>query len=408
MVQLIGWQVLAGDLLDYVRLRAVCAHWHRSTVRPRGRGLVDPRFHPRRWMMLPEGHGLYPGHPHLGGYVRFFNLSTGVFVRVHLPLLHDHIVLDSTDGLLLLLHHDDDHGHGTGIRLLHPFTGDVAELPPLLTLLPQIEPEARYLNMTQDRKLRRIRFLFEDISAAVTVSGDRSTINVMLFLARQPCVAFATAGDERWTLAGWKHRHLLARAVFFRGTMYTVSRGFSGRKSCVCIYQIDPPQLNSEGSQTVCPQPPRMIAKCQPLAGTVGSLIHLVECGSELMLVGYVRNVSGAHLMVYRLADLVCGRIAPIKDIGDHALFLGKGGICVSTNKGWFPSVSSNSIICSHLSTIQDPPVGTWCLKRNEQYHLPTGTCSPAMDEDAPCGDSSPSPYSLVRHIYTCCYRIFW
>nr|CAB3471907.1 unnamed protein product [Digitaria exilis] len=174
MVQLIGWQVLAGDLLDYVRLRAVCAHWHRSTVRPRGRGLVDPRFHPRRWMMLPEGHGLYPGHPHLGGYVRFFNLSTGVFVRVHLPLLHDHIVLDSTDGLLLLLHHDDDHGHGTGIRLLHPFTGDVAELPPLLTLLPQIEPEARYLNMTQDRKLRRIRFLNKGVLFGAPTTPDWS------------------------------------------------------------------------------------------------------------------------------------------------------------------------------------------------------------------------------------------
>jgi len=103
LVELIGWRVLAGDLLDYVRFRAVCSHWTKSTLRPRGRGIVDPRFHPRRWMMLPEGHGLYPGHPNLGGYVRFFSLSTGRFVRVHLPLFDDHIVLDSVDGLLLLL-----------------------------------------------------------------------------------------------------------------------------------------------------------------------------------------------------------------------------------------------------------------------------------------------------------------
>ncbi|OEL13676.1 hypothetical protein BAE44_0025305 [Dichanthelium oligosanthes] len=84
-------------------------------------------------MMLSEGHGLYPDHPHLGGYVRFFNLSTGAFVHVHLPLFDDHIVIGSADGLLVLLRHPD-----TAIRLLHPFTGDIAELPPVLPLLPQI------------------------------------------------------------------------------------------------------------------------------------------------------------------------------------------------------------------------------------------------------------------------------
>ncbi|PUZ72496.1 hypothetical protein GQ55_2G398900 [Panicum hallii var. hallii] len=119
LVELIAWRVLAGDLLDNVRLRAVCSHRTKSTLRPRGRGLVDPRFHPRRWMMLPEGHGLYPGHPNLGGYVRFFSLTTTSprFVRVHLPLFDDHVVLDSVDGLLLLLLHRE---HGTTIRLSTP------------------------------------------------------------------------------------------------------------------------------------------------------------------------------------------------------------------------------------------------------------------------------------------------
>ncbi|CAD6264653.1 unnamed protein product [Miscanthus lutarioriparius] len=36
-------------------------------------------------MMLPEGRGLHPGHGKLRGYVRFFNLSTGAFVRVKSP-----------------------------------------------------------------------------------------------------------------------------------------------------------------------------------------------------------------------------------------------------------------------------------------------------------------------------------
>ncbi|CAO2185967.1 unnamed protein product [Urochloa humidicola] len=152
-----------------------------------------------------------------------------------------------------------------------------------------------------------------------------------------------------------------------------------------------------------------MIAKC-PLVGTMGSLIHLVECGLELMLVGRPSDASGPHLVVYRVADLVCGRIAPVKDTGDHALFLGNRSVCVSglsANKG-FPSVLGNSITCTHISMIQKPQVGSHCRKRVEQYHLHTGTWSPAIDEDNTCSDSLTSPYSLVHHIYTCCYRNYW
>jgi hypothetical protein len=72
MVRLVAWRLLAGDLMDYVRLRAVCTNWRSSTVSPRGRGVTDPRFHPRRWMMFAEGHGLHPGHEDLREHVRFF------------------------------------------------------------------------------------------------------------------------------------------------------------------------------------------------------------------------------------------------------------------------------------------------------------------------------------------------
>lgn len=135
LVRLIASRVLAGDLLEYVRFRAVCTAWRSGAACPRGRGVVDPRFHPRRWMMLPEGHGLRPGHPNLGGYIGFLNLDTGTLVRAHLPLFTDHRAIDSVDGLLVLLREED-----TAIRLLHPFTGDIAEFPPLATLLPRLAP----------------------------------------------------------------------------------------------------------------------------------------------------------------------------------------------------------------------------------------------------------------------------
>jgi hypothetical protein len=123
LIPLIGRRVLAGDLLDYVRFRAICALWRSSTISPRGRGLVDSSFYPRLWVLLPEGYEICPGHSSLLGYVRFFNLSTGFLVRAWLPIFQDHYVLG---GLVLLLH-EKDHI----VRLLNPLTGDTADLPPL-------------------------------------------------------------------------------------------------------------------------------------------------------------------------------------------------------------------------------------------------------------------------------------
>ncbi|CAO2192108.1 unnamed protein product [Urochloa humidicola] len=67
LVDLIACRVLAGDLRDYIRFRAVCPNWRSSTACPRGRGIVDRRFYPRRWMLQPEGHGLYPRHASCAG-----------------------------------------------------------------------------------------------------------------------------------------------------------------------------------------------------------------------------------------------------------------------------------------------------------------------------------------------------
>ncbi|KAM0852637.1 hypothetical protein ACQ4PT_051646 [Festuca glaucescens] len=164
LIPQIGWRVLAGDLLDYVRFRAVCALWRSRTISPRGRGLVDSRFHPRRWLLLPEGYDICPGHSSLLGYVRFFNLSTGFFVRAWLPILQDHYILDVVDGLVLLLQKEDNN-----VRLLNPLTGDTADLPPLESPESLSQLGSRYL------------MCFREVSAtSVTVSVD-GLITVMCF-----------------------------------------------------------------------------------------------------------------------------------------------------------------------------------------------------------------------------------
>ncbi|XBI31580.1 hypothetical protein VPH35_055134 [Triticum aestivum] len=95
---LIADRVLAYDVADYVRFRAVCVPWRRCSADPRAHGSLDRRFHPRRWTMLPE---------ELAAPNRrsFLNTSTGECVQVDLPELHDHTMLALTpEGLLVLLH----------------------------------------------------------------------------------------------------------------------------------------------------------------------------------------------------------------------------------------------------------------------------------------------------------------
>ncbi|SPT21128.1 unnamed protein product [Triticum aestivum] len=184
LVRQLGWEVLAGDILDYVRFRAVCAHWRSSTVAPRGHGIVDPRFHPKRWFLLPEGHGLHPAD----GKKRFFNLSTGVFVRVLLPFLSDSYVLDSADGLLLLQRKSQDT---SAIRLLHPFTDDFAELPPPMSLVRA--------NLDMSDGTRRVDFR-SVTSISVTVDG---VVAVMIKLYNISRVFFATTKDRQWSVSTW-------------------------------------------------------------------------------------------------------------------------------------------------------------------------------------------------------------
>ncbi|XP_048557632.1 uncharacterized protein LOC125538419 [Triticum urartu] len=185
----VGWRVLAGDLLDYVRFRAVCSHWRSATMSPRGHGITDPRFHPRRWMMLPEGHGLHPA-----GKKRFFNISTGVFVRHRVPLLLDYnyLVFCPVEGLLLL----------------------------------------------QGNTAMEILFFSSTLSRATSRS---------------------------------------------------------------CPDKIYPP-------------------------------FHLVDCDSDILLVGYTNYTLSSHRLVYRVADLIRGRVDPLTSIEGNALLIGsKTSVSVSS-----------------------------------------------------------------------------
>ncbi|CAL5078621.1 unnamed protein product [Urochloa decumbens] len=396
LTQLIAARVLAtGGFSDYVRFRAVCSHWRAAAASPRGRSLLDPRFHPRRWMLFPEGFGRFPGHRADGGHARFFDLSAsaagaGAFVRVPLPELKTHCVLDSPDGLLLL-----QRDAYTAVRLLHPFTRDVADFPDIDSLPQQlhelefeltVDPVYNFRSWLQNTG----RYLYQarKLSAAVNVTA-KGAVTVMLALHNIGRVAFASSGDDCWTISSWKMNQL-DRALSYQGKLYVVN----WEDGLTSVSVIDPPSpvTSCEGEESSVPElpPPKTIATCS------SDEIHqpyLVELDSEIMLVGY-NDSSFSRIVVLRLADLVLGRTVPVTSIGDYVLFAGARSLCVSSS--WLPSIGGNSVVCFHA--------GEDYLA---QYHLSSGTWSVASDghlllnpPQRPCG--------LIHHIFTCCDRQFW
>jgi len=379
LVSLIGWRVLAGDFRDYIRFRAVCPHWRSSTTCPRGRGILDPRFYPRGWMLLPEGRGLYPGHGKLHGYVRFFNLSTGAFVRVRLPLFKDHCVLYSVDGILLL-----QRDHDTAIRLLHPFTGDTAEFPPLETLLPQVRCRSEGSRWYSLRSI---------CGASISVGVD-GLVRVMMRPNDVWNICFATSGDQQWRVTTTWECSQLSSTLPFQGKLYVLLRPNSVRGEHEVI-QIDPPQQEGMDIGSLSEPSSKLIAKFKwPTSDKSYSLYYyrLVECNSEILVIG--KKWDAVYYSVYRLADLMLGRIVHVTSIDGSALFIGRRSLCVSSKV--FPTIVPDTIVMRETKIYLS------------QYHLSNGTLSQATYGVIAEEKDIPGPYSIMCHIITCCSPSYW
>ncbi|CAL4935097.1 unnamed protein product [Urochloa decumbens] len=370
LVRLVASRLLSGDLLHYVRFRAVCRPWRSGTASPGGRGVVEPRFHPRRWMMFPEGDGIYPGHPNLHGYVRFFNLDTGAFVRAHIPLFQDHCVLDSYEGLLVL-----QRDHDTAIRLLNPLTGDILDLPPLSTLLPQMRQQ-----FTKGFRAQKRLSLLRCLSTAATFTDG--VVTVMLAIERFFCVAVATSQDQQWTVSTWYYaigRPLLSA----QGKTYVVYE--TSVEKTLEIFQMDTP-LPNEGLQE-----PKLIATCT--RDKLRRPLSFVECDSEILVIGRNNDIPIPSILVYKLADLVMETYIPVTSIGDKAIFIQERALVASTKA--VPTVMGDTIACTRSMKLV-------------QYHLSSGTWLQTMDQCSLLGIEELGPCSLIQHIITCCSRAHW
>lgn len=163
--------------------------------------------------------------------------------------------------------------------------------PPLSSIFPHLSKVGCYVS-----GFDRLRIVF----AAVSVS-QRGTVTVMLALSSLNRVAYASTGDRQWTPTSWTIRNL-STAFPFCGSLYVVNGGWGVHPSR--ILRIDPPDDSNPSSWSV--RQPQMVATCP--AEQLSSPA-LVECNSELLLVGY--NNGYSRLVVLRVADLKSG--APTK-----------------------------------------------------------------------------------------------
>ncbi|CAO1944738.1 unnamed protein product [Urochloa humidicola] len=326
--------VLARDVADYVRFRAVCRPWRRCSLDPRLQGCLDSRFHPRQWIMLDKA----LAGPRLR---RFLNVSSGECIRMDLPALEEHTLLSLTpEGLLLLLHEGS-----LAVRLLNPLTQQVTDLPPLTALLTtELQIGRRF-----GRRIGKSIGVY-----GVGVVADASAVAVNLYSPM--ALVVAKPGDERWTLVDNR---------FFRSTLT-----FAGRFYCATCSGVMVLDLDGSTDQQQQQQPPSLLTAVDWSRSlcfrAMADSLHLVANGGDLMLVHrMLRRLNGDdHERKYEVykVDLDAGALIPAKSLGGRAVFM---GLCraLSVSRKAFPSVDADSLY-----------LGSDCSDRFNLYNFADGT----------------------------------
>ncbi|KAM0859549.1 hypothetical protein ACQ4PT_047120 [Festuca glaucescens] len=313
---LIAERVLAYDVGDCVRFRAVCRAWRRCSADQRAHGGLDRRFHPWRWAMLREVL-VAPDRR------SFLNTSTGQCIQVDIPELRDHELLAPTPEGLLVLIHDRKH-----IRLLNPLTRHLTELPPITTMVTRTDHR---------RLLEQNPHFISCFGAWGSGVADDSTF--VLCFSSLCMLGMAKPGDDEWTLLQYDSDGITSAPLMFAGRFYCITR------NGVVVLDTDPdmPRL-------------KVAAKLKGMrVSPIADSVHLVNNRGELLLVHRdrgpltPRNKADRWYDTYRV-DLDTGTLLPLKGLGGagSAIFMGMD-CSLSVSLEVFPSgsISADTIYLS-------------------------------------------------------------
>ncbi|TVT97559.1 hypothetical protein EJB05_57189, partial [Eragrostis curvula] len=168
---LIAERVLSNDVVDLVRFRAVCRPWRACSAHLRAQGVLDQRFHPRRWIMLP---GTFNDVRHRRCFMNVFT-SERIYPWETPDPYTFHVIGSTSEGLVILLL---GRRITDVVQLLNPMTGQVTDLPPATKLLSLSD---EYQSFVHDNDLRgagvtndsTVVLCFESFSLAVAKPGDK-------------------------------------------------------------------------------------------------------------------------------------------------------------------------------------------------------------------------------------------
>ncbi|KAF7080851.1 hypothetical protein CFC21_084871 [Triticum aestivum] len=339
-----------GDVVDYICFRAVCSYWRACTPAPRDSDLRDPRLRPRGWVALCDGDAVRPDD---ACEIAFFHTRTARRLRVPLPELRRHRVVGFTDGLVVLLHE-----RTIAVRVLHPFTCDAVDFPPLLTMYLQVvRQKASLLDMNAA------------VCSSASSSSADSSIAVVVWFPYTDVVLAADPGSSDWEVL---HRGFyVGCALPFQGRLYATM-------SC--------------SSEIVQLYPPRR--KAVPLENHV-VIAHAPHSADREVCTFYL-----AELYVVDLNGSQRRKLIPVKNIGDTALFL-SGDRCLSVSARDLPSLSSNSI----YFTLPQYPILVLSLGTGLSERL-ADSCQ--IHDGKERIRPSVRPFTIVDHLITYCNPREW
>lgn len=364
IARLVGWRLLADDVVDYLIFRAVCSGWRASTSRPdRISALSKPYLRPRGWVALCDGDAAPLDDACCE--ITFFHTRTARRLRVRLPELRFHRVVGFTDGLVILL-----HKRKTTVRVLHPFTRGMVDLPPLAPAFQKaVKDRGSLLHMS-----------------AFVCSSPTAPFSVVAHFPWKPVALWTQPGRVAWEFI--RHGLEIQNILPFQGMLFATVKS---TKQIVMVY------------------PPRKFSLAYALDSLATQKIwceYLVEFAGRMMLVVQHRTSevdarawASCAFKVFEV-DIRGKKLLPIFSLGDHALFLHTDRcLCISTMN--LPSIYSNSV----YFTLPRRPVVTQSLLTGLSEDLSAMCQIHDMEEKI---QPSVRPFTIADHLLTYCHHLEW